>query len=466
MHTIESTIFSNLVTNQEYFARVFPYVKTEYFREQSDQTIFKLIQKYAHEYKKPPSKEAIKITLDKLNNITETEYQECCEKIKQLAPVPEDLGWLVNETEAYCQQQAVNNALAEGLRIKENYDRPLEERDNRIPDIGVIPDLMKDALSVCFDTSIGHSYFDDWEARWAKYIEKTDKIPCGIRMLNIIMNGGVERKTLNVILAGTNVGKSLALCHLAADYLTQGYNVLYISMEMSEDVVAKRIDANLLDVSMDDFDTLTKNSFASKVKKKRESISKGEIVIKQYPTAGAHVGHFNSLLSELKLKKNFVPDIVIVDYLSICASSRIRGGSDNSYHLVKTIAEELRGFAVENNVVLWSAAQTTRGAWGASDINMEDTAESAGLPATVDLLLGVIETEETVEMGQQMVKQLKSRYGDKTINSRFMIKVSKGKQRWSDVDENKEFESPSQSQPSRPKLQAQQLNEESKQLKW
>lgn len=374
--------------------------------------------------------------VDKLPNISEDEYVEVNEKIDQFHNVPEDLNWLVSETEEFCQRQAMYNALHESIIIKENFEKPVEQRDKRIKDIGMIPEIMKSALSVCFDTSVGHDYFADWEIRWQKYIERVNKIPCGIHMLNKITGGGVERATLNIILAGVNVGKSLALCHLAADYLMKGLNVLYISMEMSEEMVAKRIDANILDISMDDFDTLTLNSFESRLSKKKAMANVGKLIIKRYPTASAHVGHFNALMSELKTKKDFKADIVIVDYLGICASSRIRGGSENSYHYVKSIAEELRGFAVEHDVVLWSAAQTTRAAWDASDINMSDTAESAGLPATCDFLIAVMETDETVEMGQQRVKQIKSRYGDKTINQSFMIAVDKGKQRWTDVDSN------------------------------
>lgn len=434
--SIEQTIFSNLVNNQEYFAKVIPHLKEEYFHCSSDKNILKLIQTYCEKYKKPPSTTALKIMVDKLPNISEDEYVEVNEKIDQFHNVPEDLNWLVSETEEFCQRQAMYNALHESIIIKENFEKPVEQRDKRIKDIGMIPEIMKSALSVCFDTSVGHDYFADWEIRWQKYIERVNKIPCGIHMLNKITGGGVERATLNIILAGVNVGKSLALCHLAADYLMKGLNVLYISMEMSEEMVAKRIDANILDISMDDFDTLTLNSFESRLSKKKAMANVGKLIIKRYPTASAHVGHFNALMSELKTKKDFKADIVIVDYLGICASSRIRGGSENSYHYVKSIAEELRGFAVEHDVVLWSAAQTTRAAWDASDINMSDTAESAGLPATCDFLIAVMETDETVEMGQQRVKQIKSRYGDKTINQSFMIAVDKGKQRWTDVDSN------------------------------
>lgn len=425
-----------MVNNQEYFAKVIPHLKEEYFHCSSDKNILKLIQTYCEKYKKPPSTTALKIMVDKLPNISEDEYVEVNEKIDQFHNVPEDLNWLVSETEEFCQRQAMYNALHESIIIKENFEKPVEQRDKRIKDIGMIPEIMKSALSVCFDTSVGHDYFADWEIRWQKYIERVNKIPCGIHMLNKITGGGVERATLNIILAGVNVGKSLALCHLAADYLMKGLNVLYISMEMSEEMVAKRIDANILDISMDDFDTLTLNSFESRLSKKKAMANVGKLIIKRYPTASAHVGHFNALMSELKTKKDFKADIVIVDYLGICASSRIRGGSENSYHYVKSIAEELRGFAVEHDVVLWSAAQTTRAAWDASDINMSDTAESAGLPATCDFLIAVMETDETVEMGQQRVKQIKSRYGDKTINQSFMIAVDKGKQRWTDVDSN------------------------------
>lgn len=456
---IERAIFSQLVFNQEYFARVIPHLKPEYFQEKSQQIILKIIKTYADKYKSVPNQNALKICVDKINNLTESDYVSANDLIDNLTNAPEDLEFVVDETEKYCQQQAMYNALHEALIIKENFDKPLEQRDRKVKDIGMIPEIMRDALGVCFDTSVGHDFFEDWDSRWTKYSERINKLPfTSVSMLNTITNGGVERGTLNIILAGVNVGKSLGLCNLAADYLMQGYNVLYISMEMAEHVVAKRIDANLINISMDNFESLGLNEYSKRIQKKKEQVGNGKLIIKQYPTAGAHVGHFNGLLNELRTKKSFIPDIVIVDYLGICASSRIRGGSDNSYTLVKSIAEELRGFAVEHNVAVWSAAQTTRGAWGASDINMEDTAESAGLPATADFMIAVMETDETIEMGQQRVKQIKSRYADKSVNSAFMIGVDKGLQRWSDVQTGMNTApaktSTSQSEPSKPPSRA------------
>lgn len=430
---IENEIFSNLVNNHEYFARVIPHLREDYFEATSDQILLRTIREYSEKYKGTPSKTAIKLVVDKMKSISESDYDEIMETVDGMKSAPEDLEFLVNETEEFCQRQAMYNALSESLKIKTNFDKPHSERDDRVKEIGAIPEIMRDALAVCFDTSVGLDFFEDWKERWDFYSKKTSKIPFGIQMMNTITQGGVERGTLNIILAGVNVGKSLALCHLAADYLVQGLNVLYISMEMSEEATAKRIDANLIDINMDDFETLGVGTYERRLMAKREQVGNGKLIIKQYPTASAHVGHFNSLLTELKNKKDFIPDVVLVDYLGIMASSRIRGGSDNSYLFVKSIAEELRGFAVEHKIAVWSAAQTTRGAWGASDIGMEDTAESAGLPATADFMIAVMETEELMEMGQQRVKQIKSRYGDKSQNSSFMIAVDKGKQRWSDI---------------------------------
>lgn len=430
---IENIIFSNLIYNSEYFSRVMPHLKVDYFKDESHRILLKIIRDYAEQYKAIPTKLAIQIEVSKLRSIDEDTFKTANSIVDGMQNLPEDLKYLVDETERFCKQQAMYNALAESLKIKNNSDKPPAERDKRIPEIGAIQDIMRDALSVCFDTSVGLDFFEDWESRWHKYVEKVFKIPFGINILNKITNGGVERGTLNIILAGVNVGKSLALCHLASDYLLQGKNVLYISMEMSEHVCAKRIDANLLNCPMDDFETLGLDTFSARLEAKRKLVGSGRLIIKQYPTAAAHVGHFNALLTELRTKKEFIPDIVLVDYLGIMASSRIKGGSDNSYHLVKSIAEELRGFAVENNLVVWSAAQTTRGAWGASDINMEDTAESAGLPATADFMIAVMETEETIAMGQQRVKQIKSRYSDKSINASFMIGVNKRYQRWEEI---------------------------------
>ncbi|AGN30060.2 DNA primase-helicase subunit [Vibrio phage nt-1] len=404
-----------------------------------------MIKNHADEYKRRATPEVLKVCLESLTSISEYDYAEIQQTINELDPHPShDLRWMIDETEKFCVEQSVFNALTESIAIQDNASKPLDQRNKKMKSIGAIPDLMRDALNVCFDTSVGHDYFADWEPRYKSYIEKAAKIPFKMNILNKITQGGVERSTLNLLLAGSNVGKSLALCHLATEYLLQGYNVLYISMEMSEAAVSKRIDANLMDISMDDFDTITEKTYGNKIQN-LEKKTQGKLFIKQFPTAGANVTHFNTLMNELRTKKNVVPDVVIVDYLGICASSRV-SSSENTYVHVKAIAEEVRGFAVEHNVAVWSAAQTTRNAWDASDMGMGDIAESAGLAHTADLILGIMETEETVALGQQRVKQIKSRYADRNQDQTFMIAVNKGKQRWGDVDGTANYKAPAQSQ--------------------
>lgn len=396
-----------------------------------------MIERHYSVHKNIPTQNALVIALEKRGNMSQSEFDDTIAGIDELHGVPEDLGWLLFETEAYCKQRAMHNALSESIRIQENFAKPLDERDKKIPPIEYIQEVMKDALSVCFSTQVGHDYFESVESRWQSYKSKANKIPFLTKILNIITKGGVELRTLNCILAGVNVGKSLGLCHLACEYLLQGYNVLYISMEMGEEVCGKRIDANLLDVSLDDIDDgmISEHDFMARFAKLK-SKNCGKLYVKQFPTGGANVNHFNNLLAELRIKKNFVPTIIMVDYLGIMASSRIANYSENSYSMVKAIAEELRGFAIENNVVVWTAAQTTRGGWDSSDINMSDVAESAGLPATVDFLLAAMETDELAEIGQQLFKQIKSRYGDKNKLTRFNLCVDKGKQRWYPPDAN------------------------------
>lgn len=435
MQTIETTIFSNLVQNHDFFVRVIPYLKEEYFPSFTDKVLLKLIKKYSEKYHKVPSQTALDIQIEKLTNLTSSDYTEIKSKISNLSTVPEDLEWLVDETENYCQQQAMNNALEESIVIKQNSEKPVEHRDPKIQDLGYINDIMKQALSVSFNSSLGLEFFEKWDERFTRYRDKAAKIPFLMNILNYITKGGVERGTLNVILAGVNVGKSLALCHMATEYLLQGSNVLYISMEMSQESVSKRIEANMIDVSLDDFDHIEYGTYDARMKKAKDQCGKGRLFIKQFPTGSANANHFNALMNELKLKSNFKADVVIIDYLGICSSTRIRF-SENSYQMVKSIAEELRGLAIEQDVAIWTGAQTTRSAWGSSNINMEDTAESAGLPATCDLMLGVIETEDTITMGQQLVKQIKSRYGDKSIKNMFNIAVNKGLQRWSEIDDS------------------------------
>lgn len=428
--SLPQTILSNILYNQEYFRTVWPHLYHEYFDKQ-ERTVYQLIKKYYDEHKSIPSKNALMISLESMTKISQDEFDRSKSLISSLETQPEDLNWLVDETEKYCRDKAIYNATSRSIEIQENAALPRDEQDKRLPDVGVLPELLQKAISISFDTSVGHDFFDDFEQRWELYREKTMKIPFGIRILDMITKGGVERKTLNLIMAGVNVGKSLGLCHLASTYLTQGKNVLYISMEMAEHMVAKRIDANLLDVSMDDIDdgVITYSSYKSRM----ENLSKkglGKLIIKQFPTGGASVSHVDALLNELWTKRQWKPDVIIVDYLGIMASSRIKIFSENSYTLVKAIAEELRGLAIIHNVAVWSAAQTTRGAWDSSDVNMSDIAESAGLAATADFMIAIMETPDLAELSQQLFKQIKSRYGDKNKNSKFTMIVEKDKQRW------------------------------------
>ena len=427
---LSKTILSNVLYNHEYFRVVWPHLNAEYFDKQ-DRILYNIMKKYYDEHKQIPSKNALVINLESMTKISQDEFDRTKNLIDGLETTPEDLVWLVGETEKYCRDKAIYNATSRAIEIQENAALPRDEQDKRLPDLGVIPEMLQAAIGITFDTSVGHDFFDDYESRWELYREKTMKISFGIRILDMITKGGVERRTLNLIMAGVNVGKSLGLCHLASSYLTQGRNVLYISMEMAEHMVAKRIDANLLDVSMDDIDDgiITYSSYKSRM----ENLNKkglGKLIIKQFPTGGASVNHIEALLNELWTKRQWKPDVIIVDYLGIMASSRIKQYSENSYTLVKAIAEELRGLAINHNVAVWSAAQTTRGAWDASDVNMSDIAESAGLAATADFMLAVMETPDLAEMGQQLFKQIKSRYGDKNKNSKFPMIVEKDKQRW------------------------------------
>lgn len=428
-------IFGQLISNQEYFGKVWPYLKEDYFAKGPAKTIFNAIKKHVDEYNGVPSKVALDMVIGN-SNLSDIEYKGATTLMSNLKLEKESNDWLVPETEKYIQSVAMANATVQIVAIQTNADKPANQRDKRLPDIGAIPDIMKEALAVCFDGSIGHNWMDDYEARWLSYQNKSRKIPFKLKILNTITKGGVEVGTLNILLAGVNVGKSLGLCSLAADYLQTGKNVLYISMEMAEEVVAKRIDANLLDVSMDDIDDgqISYPEYKSKMERWRKSNVLGQLYIKQYPIGGAHALTFKALLNELKLKKGFVPDVIVVDYLGICASSRIKVFTENSYTLVKAIAEELRALAVEMGLPIWTAAQTTRNGWDNTDITMGDIAESAGLSHTADFILAVIETEDLALQGVQLMKQIKSRYGDKMKFNKFNLCVKKGNQRWHEAD--------------------------------
>jgi replicative DNA helicase len=428
MEKVETTILRNLLFNNDYCRKVLPFIKNEYFENLHEKVVFEEICKFIVAYEQLATKEVLLIETEKRTDITEDTYKTICEYVSKLDNNDVDYKWLVDTTEKWCRDRAIYLALMESIKIADGQD----EKKNR----DAIPSILSDALAVSFDNNIGHDYFKDTEKRYEFYHQREDKIPFDLDFFNKITKGGLPNKTLNVALAGTGVGKSLFMCHVAASVLLQGKNVLYITLEMAEERIAERIDSNLLNVNIKDIENLPKMMFDSKI----NSIVKktqGTLIIKEYPTASAHSGHFRALLNELSLKKSFKPDIIFIDYLNICASSRYKGSSNiNSYTFVKSIAEELRGLAVETNVPIVSATQTTRSGYGNSDVELTDTSESFGLPATADLMFALISTEELEQLGQIMVKQLKNRYNDPTMNKRFVIGIDRSKMRLFDVEQS------------------------------
>ena len=427
---LEQTILRNLLTDEQYMRKVLPFVKPDYFQG-IYKTLFKEAGKYVGKYNKLPTAESLGIELSEANMSAE-QFQMAVDIIPQLfASEKIDKDWLLDTTEKWCQDRAIYNAIMESITIIDGKHDSLSKN--------ALPDLLQKALGVAFDTNVGHDYVENAEERFDFYHQEEDRIPFDLEYFNKITKGGVPNKTLNICLAGTGVGKSLFMCHLAASALAEGRNVLYISLEMAEERIAERIDANLLNVPIDQLENLSKDMFTQKVSNLAKKTN-GKLIIKEYPTGSAHAGHFRALLNELKLKKQFEPDVIFIDYLNICASSRMKGmgGAINSYNYVKAIAEELRGLAVEYDVPLWSATQTTRSGYSNSDVGLEDTSESFGLPATADLMFALISTEELEGLGQIMVKQLKNRYNDPTFNKRFVIGVDRGKMRLSDVDETEQ----------------------------
>jgi replicative DNA helicase len=423
---IENTILSNLVHNEQYCRKVLPFLKKRYFSERKEAIIFEEINKFFEAYNKPVTQEILAIEVNNRKDISDTDLKDQQQLIGGLTKQDTNEEWLLNETETFCKKKAVYNAILDSIGIIEGKDK--ERQDD------AIPALLSDALGVSFDNHVGHNYLDDSDSRYEFYHRVEEKIPFDLDMLNKITKGGLSNKTLNVILAGTGVGKSLFMCHCAAANLLNNKNVLYITMEMAEERIAERIDANLLNLSMDELKVVDKPIFDSRLDKVRKK-SQGKLTIKEYPTAGAHAGHFRALLEELKLKQEFSPDIIYIDYLNICSSQRLRYGANvNSYTYVKTIAEELRGLAVEYNVPIVSATQTTRSGFTNSDPGLEDTSESFGLPATVDLMLALISTEELEGLNQLMVKQLKNRYNDPSYYKRFVIGVDRAKMKLYDVE--------------------------------
>jgi len=425
---IETTILKHLVNDEDYARKVIPFLQSEYFGESTERLLLNKIVDFVGEYNTIPTRESLLIELDRDDKIADGEFQSATEFVKNLT-IDEKVQkeWLLDQTETFCQERAVYNAIMDSIQIIDGKDKDHGK--------GAIPDILTKALSVSFDTNIGHDFLEDYDDRFEFYHRKEERIPFDIELLNQITKGGLPRKSLNIILAGTGVGKSLAMCHMASANLMDGKNVLYITMEMAEEKIAERIDANLLNVSLDDLNTLPQQMYQKKVKRVKEK-TLGKLIIKEYPTASAHVGHFRHVVNELGLKRNFTPDIIYIDYLNICMSQRIRAGSNvNSYTYIKAIAEELRGLAVEKNIPIVSATQTTRSGYSNSDPGLEDTSESFGLPATADLMLALVSTEELEDLDQIMVKQLKNRYSDPGSNKRFVVGIDRAKMRLFDADE-------------------------------
>lgn len=426
---LEEIIFSHLLFNEEYSRKVIPFLKNEYFQTRTNKILFELIDGYVKTYNVVPSKEALNTKLQSLDNISEDEFKSCSDIITKLeADLKTSVDWLCDQTEKFCQEKAVYNAIMDSIKIIDKKDVKRSK--------GSIPQILTEALAVSFDTNIGHDFIEDSDRRYAFYHLKEEKIDFDLEFFNKITKGGLSRKTLNIILASTGVGKTMFMTHCASHNLTVGKNVLYITMEMSEERIAERIDANLMDMTIDDLKELPKEYFDKKISKIREK-TRGKLIVKEYPTAAAGSAHFRHLIQELRIKKNFIPDIIYIDYLNICASARMKmGGTVNSYMYVKAIAEELRGLAVEFDLPIISATQSNRDAYNSSDVGLDNTSESFALPATADLMFALISTEELEGLNQILVKQLKNRYDDPANNRRFVIGVNKAKMKFYDVEQS------------------------------
>jgi len=428
MERLELTILKNLIFNEDYARKVIPFIQPEYYEQRVEKIVFEEIVEFIVKYGSSITIEALNIEIDNRRDLSESENKEIIELLSKLNDIPVDAKWILDVTEKWCRDRAIYLALMESIHIADGND----EKKGR----DAIPSILSDALSVSFDNNIGHDYLVDYEGRYDYYHKKENRLEFDLDFFNKITNGGVPSKTLNIFLAGTNVGKTLAMCHMASSFLLQSKNVLYITMEMAEEEIAKRMDANMLNVAINQLEDLPKSTFTNKASKLAEK-TKGTLIIKEYPTASAHSGHFKALLNELALKKSFRPDVIFVDYINICASSRFRAGSNiNSYSIIKSIAEELRGLAVEHDVPIFSATQTTRSGFSSSDVEITDTSESFGLPATADFLVALISTEELEGLNQIMIKQLKNRYGDKSILKRFVVGIDRAKMRLYDVEQS------------------------------
>ena len=427
MDSVEFLILRNLLHSEEYIRKVIPFIKADYFEDITQKIVFEEIFSFVEQYNKPATKEILSIEAEKRSDINDSSFKDVTKLISSLDDEPAEFEWLVTTTEKWCRDRAIYLALMESIQLADGKD-DTKGRD-------AIPTILSDALAVSFDSHVGHDYLIDYEDRYESYHRKEDKIPFDLEYFDKITKGGIPNKTLNIALAGTGVGKSLFMCHFASSVLLQGKNVLYITLEMAEEKIAERIDANLLNINIQDITDLPKPMFESKVTDLSQK-TQGTLIIKEYPTAAAHSGHFKALLNELALKKSFRPDIIFIDYLNICASSRYRGNSNvNSYSYIKAIAEELRGLAVEASLPIVSATQTTRSGFASSDVDLTDTSESFGLPATADLMFALISTEELESINQILVKQLKNRYNDPTIHKRFVVGIDRAKMRLYDCEQ-------------------------------
>ena len=429
MNRLEHSILKNLIYNEEYTRKVMPFIQPEYFSDNTEKTIFSEVKEFVEKYKNLPTHEALVINFTESKNLTEAQVRSSIDLLNDLHKEknePSELQWLTEQTEKFCQDKAIYNAIMDAVQI-------LDTKTNK--DKGEIPKILSDALGVSFDRNIGHDYITDYESRYDFYHKKEERVPFDLDFFNKITKGGLPNKTLNIALAGTGVGKSLFMCHVAAGCISQGYDVLYITMEMAEEKIAERIDANLLNIRLDDLHIISKDDYTKRFQSVQNK-THGRLIIKEYPTAAAGSMHFRSLLNELQLKKNFRPKIIFIDYLNICCSSRLKAGANvNSYTYVKAIAEELRGLAVEFNVPIVSATQTTRSGYSNSDVDLTDTSESFGLPATADFMFALINTEELEQLNQIMVKQLKNRYNDPSMNKKFVIGVDRAKMKLYDVED-------------------------------
>lgn len=426
---IEPLILGSLLHNEEYTRKVLPFLEEEYFDSLENKLIYRTIDTYIKDYNSIPTKDALRLSLEESRSVSEEQFDVICNTVDELSYDDKNSeDWLLDKTETFCQDKALYNAIRTSIGVMDSNDSKLDK--------GSIPKLLQDALGVSFDNSVGHDFLENVDERYEFYHHKEARLEFDIDLLNTVTKGGLPRKSLNIILAGTGVGKSLAMCHFAASNFMHGKNVLYITMEMAEERIAERIDANLLDASIDEIHTMPKDVFEKKINRLKSKTT-GKLIIKEYPTASAGSGHFRHLLNELKLKKNITPDIIYIDYLNICTSSRIKANAmANSYTLIKSIAEELRGLAVEFNVPVVSATQTTRSGFSSSDVGLEDTSESFGLPATADFMVALIATEELEQLGQIMIKQLKNRWGDPNSNKRFVIGIDRSRMRFYNVEQS------------------------------